>query len=89
MNENFEKLYKYLYDNGSTTLGRDEFYGIYASEPDQYEKLYGHLLDKGLTTLSSDAFYDEYFGNQKKKKRRTYLRCISRLWRSFCYNKEA
>jgi hypothetical protein len=67
MNENFEKLYKYLYDNGSTTLGRDEFYGIYASEPDQYEKLYGHLLDKGLTTLSSDAFYDEYFGNQKKK----------------------
>lgn len=67
MNENFEKLYKYLYDSGSTTLGRDEFYGIYASEPDQYEKLYGHLLNKGLTTLSSDAFYDEYFGNQKKK----------------------
>lgn len=83
MNENFEKLYKYLYDNGSTTLGRDEFYGIYASEPDQYEKLYSHLLDKGLTTLSSDAFYDEYFGNQKKKEAsgvpQVYLQPLARL----------
>jgi hypothetical protein len=67
MNDKFERLYKYLYENGNTSLPKDEFYRLYSEDQERLNRLHGYLASNGMTTITADQFRDEYFPPSKKK----------------------
>lgn len=69
-NENFQKMYNLLYDNGHTSESPEDFLNN-NSTGESFSELHGYLKNKGLTTLSPGDFQQKYFGvteDHNKKK---------------------